>query len=101
MPFYTYILISESLQHLYIGQTNNLEQRLARHNQGHVKSTRIRGPWYMLFSIQHSSRAQAMKLERKLKNLKSRKRLLLWIQAHKDDQEAIVSPVFYEIWEQD
>ncbi|MBS1539503.1 MAG: GIY-YIG nuclease family protein, partial [Bacteroidetes bacterium] len=34
MDFYVYILQSDKDQSFYIGQTNNLDERLKRHNLG-------------------------------------------------------------------
>ena len=98
MPYFTYILVNESLERLYIGQTNNLDQRLDRHNSGYVKSTKIHGPWIFLFHIKYQSSAEAMKLERKLKNLKSRRKLLARIQVFADsDDNAFVASVLSQI----
>ncbi|MGD9995052.1 MAG: GIY-YIG nuclease family protein [Salinivirgaceae bacterium] len=41
--FYTYILYSEKSGAFYIGQTNNLVDRLERHNSGRNKFTRSHG----------------------------------------------------------
>ena len=79
MEFYTYILFSEKIDKYYIGQTNNLENRLKRHNNGYEKFTRKGAPWKLVGAVKLETRAEAMKLERKLKNFKSRKRLLAWI----------------------
>lgn len=49
MLFYTYVLRSEKDGKLYIGWTDNLEQRLIRHNQGLVISTRNRRPLELLY----------------------------------------------------
>ncbi|MBN8583734.1 MAG: GIY-YIG nuclease family protein [Ignavibacteria bacterium] len=44
MKFYTYILQSEISGKLYIGQTNDLEDRLIRHNSNQSLSTKNNGP---------------------------------------------------------
>jgi len=69
MKFYVYILFSEGHDKFYVGQTNNVEARLKRHNSGRSKYTKPYIPWLMICSIEKESRAQAMELERKLKNL--------------------------------
>ena len=69
--YFTYILKSMSTGHLYIGQTNSLEDRLVRHNGNRVKSTKNKGPWKLLKAYRKSSRSEAIKLERYLKSLKS------------------------------
>ncbi|PIQ78040.1 endonuclease [Candidatus Peregrinibacteria bacterium CG11_big_fil_rev_8_21_14_0_20_46_8] len=80
--YYAYILQSKKDQKLYFGHTNNVEKRLARHNDGQVKSTRSRRPFALICSRSFSSRSEAMKLERYLKILKGgeelKKILKLW-----------------------
>ncbi len=44
MPYTTYILRSASGR-FYIGQTQNLTERLQRHNTKRSRFTRSRGPW--------------------------------------------------------
>ena len=77
--YFTYILESISSGRLYIGQTNNIDDRLRRHNLGHNKSTRGRGPWKLLHSKQFSTRSEAMFLERKLKSFKNPEKVMDWI----------------------
>lgn len=64
---FVYILYSESLQKYYTGQTQNLEERLARHNKGLVKSTKNGKPWVLVHSIVCGLRSEAMLLEKKIK----------------------------------
>ena len=96
MTHYVYILISLKTQRFYIGQTSNLERRLKKHNSGYVKSTKTGKPWSILYSREVDDRSTALKLERKLKNLKSRKRLLEWVRNHLDEKGS-VAPEFYQI----
>ena len=63
----------------YIGQTQNLDKRIIRHNAGSEKYTSKGTPWTLKAFVTVQSRAEAMKLERKLKNFKSNKKLNLWI----------------------
>jgi len=79
MKFFVYILYSELHRKFYIGQTDNIESRLARHNAGTVKSTSPYRPWLLKLTIEKSSRAEAMSLEKKLKNL-SKERIEFFIQ---------------------
>ena len=81
MPFFVYILFSNSADRYYIGQTNNIDARIARHNASIEKSTAPYIPWVLIWIAEKSSRSEAMILERKLKNL-SRKRLLIFIQKY-------------------
>ncbi|MBY0434225.1 MAG: GIY-YIG nuclease family protein [Cyclobacteriaceae bacterium] len=79
MSFFIYILQSEIDGSFYIGQTNNLDDRLKRHNAGLERYSRTKRPWKIFWSSQVESRAEAMKLERKLKNFKSRKRIIEFV----------------------
>ena len=72
--FYVYIIYSESIDRYYIGQTNNLAERLTRHNLGYENYTSKGKPWELKWYAEKSSRQTSMELEKKLKNL-SRKRL--------------------------
>jgi len=67
--FYVCILYSETSQKYYVGQTNNLTDRIQRHNAGSVLSTAPHKPWKIVWSCEKPSRADAMALEKKLKNL--------------------------------
>ncbi|MBC8174547.1 MAG: GIY-YIG nuclease family protein [Candidatus Marinimicrobia bacterium] len=51
MPFFTYILFSESHDRYYIGHTDRLEERIIEHNSGHTKSTRYGCPFHWLCRI--------------------------------------------------
>ena len=79
MEFYTYILQSESSGSLYIGSTNNLDDRLSRHNNNLNTYTKGKGPWLLLYYSTFSTRSEAVQLERFLKRKKSKSRVLAWI----------------------
>ena len=81
MEFFVYILYSPSFDKFYIGQTNNAEQRLARHNAGSEKATQPNRPWILKWHGKKKSRAEAMSLEKKLKNL-SKQRLIAFIEKY-------------------
>ena len=68
--FYVYILKSNKDYKYYIGQTNNLEDRLLRHNSGRVSSTRNRIPLKLIKVEKFYSRSDAINRERYLKSLK-------------------------------
>ena len=85
MPFFTYILQSETTSQLYTGQTNNLEDRILRHNKNQNKWTRHKGPWVLLFACQFDTRSEAVHLERKLKSYKDKAYVLAWIEKKKEN----------------
>ena len=74
--FTVYILFSERTNRFYIGQTQNLEKRLLSHNSGYNRSTKAGIPWIIFAYIHLTSRSEAMITERKIKNLKSRNRII-------------------------
>jgi putative endonuclease len=71
MEFFVYILKSLKDGHFYIGQTNNLTNRLLRHNNGEVASTKNRRPIVLIYKESFQSRAEAINREKYLKSLKS------------------------------
>src|SRR5688500_4020809 len=65
--FSVYVLRNPSGR-LYIGQTQNLEQRLQEHRDGLSRWTSNRRPWELVFSVTFVSRSEAMRRERALKS---------------------------------
>jgi putative endonuclease len=81
--FFVYIIYSEKLDLFYRGQTNNLSDRLTRHNNGDEKFTQKGTPWRLIWSTNKESRSESLKLETKLKNL-SRERLIKFMLKYKE-----------------
>jgi len=76
MQYLVYILKSLKDGRLYIGQTNNVNERIQRHNDGRVNATRNRRPLELIHKEIYNSRTDAMKREKYLKSLKSSKYIL-------------------------
>jgi len=72
MFFYTYILKSEKTGGFYIGFTRNLDRRVEYHNRNLNRSTRGRGPWFLVCHESFSSTKEALKREKFLKKQKNR-----------------------------
>jgi putative endonuclease len=70
--YYVYVLKSLKDGNLYIGQTSDLDERLQYHNSGRVKSTKRRAPFELIYAEEFSTRGEAMKKERFLKDIKSK-----------------------------
>jgi len=70
--FFVYIIEATESKRYYIGQTENLEERIKRHNKGRNLSTRAYIPWRLKWWKQYESRSEAIKIERKLKGIKKR-----------------------------
>ena len=64
---HVYILYSGSLKKYYVGQTNNLNERIERHNKGREKYTKTGTPWSLVWKRKCENRSEAMQLERKIK----------------------------------
>ncbi len=72
MPFYVYILRSQTTGHYYVGQTEHLDQRLAYHNANYSTALRNRGPWELVFTESFATRSEAVRRERYIKRQKDR-----------------------------
>ena len=68
-----YIIYSEKIDRYYIGITDNLPWRLERHNQGWGRFTKRGIPWMVVYTEKYNTKSEAVKREREIKNLKSRK----------------------------
>ena len=70
--YFVYLLESLRDGKYYIGHTNNLNERLKYHNTGRCKYTKNRGPWILRIYKSFSTRAEAMREEKRLKKFKNR-----------------------------
>ena len=68
--YYVYILQSLKDSGYYIGQTENLEERINKHNRGQVKSTKSRKPFMLIKEENFNTRSEAVKRENYLTKLK-------------------------------
>ena len=73
MSYFVYILFSQSGGRYYIGHTQDIENRLAEHNNGEGKFTSNYAPWTLMWSKAMPSRSEAMKLENKIKKRGARR----------------------------
>ncbi len=67
-----YVLESQSTRMRYVGQTQDLDARLAKHNSHDTSGTRFTGknpgPWIVVHREEYSTRSQAMVREKWLKS---------------------------------
>ncbi len=68
--YFVYILKSLKDSGYYIGQTENLDDRIKKHNNGLVKSTKSRVPFVLIKKESFNTRGEARKRENYLKKLK-------------------------------
>jgi putative endonuclease len=72
MAYFVYILESLKDGRYSVGSTNNLEDRLKRHNEGRVNYTKTSRPWELVYSEEHPDRSSAVKRENEIKGHKRR-----------------------------
>jgi putative endonuclease len=65
--YYVYLLKSKKNNSLYIGYTNNIQQRLKKHNSGKVEYTKKYLPWNLIYYESYISLEDAKKREKSLK----------------------------------
>ena len=72
MSHYVYILRSQVIDRYYIGQSENPERRLEFHNSVERGFTARYRPWKLVFKKECENREEAIRLERKIKQWKSK-----------------------------
>ncbi|MFZ0333555.1 MAG: GIY-YIG nuclease family protein [Candidatus Acidiferrales bacterium] len=73
MPFFVYVLESETSGRYYVGQTKSVEERLAYHNANYSLALRNRGPWRLVYFEEYPTRSEAVRRERYIKSQKDRR----------------------------
>ena len=76
MPFFTYIIQSETDQSYYIGSCEDIPLRLQRHNEGWSRYTKRKIPWKLVYSESFNTKSEAIKRELEIKRMKSREYIL-------------------------
>jgi len=69
---FVYILKSLKNGSYYIGSTSDLKRRLVEHNAGKTKSLKHLTPFELKFSQEFKSKAEAYRVEKKLKKWKNK-----------------------------
>jgi predicted GIY-YIG superfamily endonuclease len=69
---YVYILESHDSEHFYVGITDDLRARLAKHNAGEVAHTSKYRPWRLKTYVAFSDETQAIAFEKYLKSASGR-----------------------------
>lgn len=65
--FTVYAIKSIARNYIYVGMTQDLEQRLLRHNQGYEKTTKPYCPFDLIYTEEHPTRDEARAREKYLK----------------------------------
>ncbi|MDA7565272.1 GIY-YIG nuclease family protein [Candidatus Pelagibacter sp.] len=79
MFYYTYMLksISPGTNKTYVGYTNNLENRLNKHNSNKGAKSTKGYKWLLIYSKKFKSKSEAMSFEYKLKKDKNTRKKIL------------------------
>jgi putative endonuclease len=72
MLYFVYILQSQKDGSYYVGSTQDLEERIQRHNQGRSLYTKGKRPWKLIYFEEFPDRSSAVKRENCLKRQKSK-----------------------------
>jgi putative endonuclease len=72
MAYHVYIIESLKDGTYYVGSTQNLTERIERHNQGRSKYTKTKRPWKLRYSEKHPDRSSASIRENEIKSRKSK-----------------------------
>lgn len=75
--FIVYIIKSVNRDWHYVGMTNNLIDRLKRHNSGRNKSTRIYKPFVLVYKRNFDNRKDAREYEKYLKISSNKEKVLI------------------------
>ena len=72
MPYFVYVLKSETTDTSYVGHTSSPEKRLMEHNNGKSLSTKGKRPWRLVYNEKYLTRSEAASREKYLKSVKGR-----------------------------
>ena len=67
MEYVVYILYSESISKYYVGQTQDITNRILRHNAGRENFTSKGISWKLIYTFNCTDRSDAVRLESKIK----------------------------------
>jgi len=74
--YIVYILYSTRINRYYVGSTNNIIDRIRRHNTGQGNFTKLGIPWIPVLVKEMKSRSQAVRLEVRIKKRGARRFIL-------------------------
>ena len=73
--YYFYILHSARIDNYYIGHTNDIKERIRKHNSNHKGFTGKANDWSLVHKEQYNNKSDAYKRERIVKAWKNRNRI--------------------------
>ena len=66
--YYVYAIKSIERIYIYVGMTNNIERRLAQHNNGQNRSTKAYKPFKLIYKEIYNTSTEAREREKYLKS---------------------------------
>ena len=75
MSYFVYAIKSKFDGRIYVGFTENVQNRLKEHNSGKTKSTKGYRPWDLIFTTECQTRTEARKLEKYYKGGSGKEKL--------------------------
>ena len=73
--YFVYAIYNSKHKKIYIGQTENLEERIRLHNDKLFKNSytaRFDGSWILIYQEKAENRTEALKREKQLKSFRGR-----------------------------
>lgn len=79
--WFVYALYNSPNKKIYIGQTNNIKERLIEHNQkiGNHFTAKYKGGWILIYNEKVISRKEALVREKQLKSYRGREFIKTYI----------------------
>ncbi|WP_421808450.1 GIY-YIG nuclease family protein [Flagellimonas sp.] len=78
MEYFVYIIYSKSLDRYYVGHSQDLDDRMNRHNRGRSKYTKTAKDWEVKYTERYFTRSEAMNWEKDIKRKKAGNILSFW-----------------------
>jgi putative endonuclease len=75
MKYFVYAIKSETDGRIYVGFSENVQNRVKEHNSGKTKSTKGYRPWKLFFTEECKTRIEARKLEKYYKGGSGKEKL--------------------------
>ena len=85
--FYIYVLYNSSKNFIYIGYSENLKERVLKHNSGQVRSTESYSPLVLIFYEAYRTKSDAKRREVHLKSNKGRTTLRTMLKDYFDQEK--------------
>lgn len=72
--YFVYAIYNKEFDKIYIGQTQNINERLNLHNNHTFKgyTSRFQGEWKLIYKESVATRSEALKREKQLKSFRGR-----------------------------